>query len=234
MSPELFQRRMEKQSDEELLDILEQPESYQPEAIEAARSELARRNIDPASRLAPPVLPLPAAEDLPQLPKIWIGFALVGGILLAEILSAAFPGWRVELRALALVGSLSAWIYWLFCVSRFHSILNALAGPNPRSPSGTNYPISAHRAVSRHFLPVYNLYWICHWPGEMERYLKAHTSVRMASGSLLGLGLLVASTILGFFDGFLSYSAIFGIGAYIAAKLRQVVREHVEVAEAFA
>lgn len=233
MSSEPFRQNMEKQSNDELLDILEQPESYRAEAIEAARTELARRNVDPASRPAP-VLPLPMAEDLPRLPKIWIGFALAGGILLAEILSAAFPGHKAELGLLATLVSISSWIYWLFCVSRFHSILNALARPNPRSASLTDYPISAGSAVARHFVPVYNLYWICHWPGEMERYLKTHTSVRMVSGSLVGLGLLVALVLLGLLDGFLSYSAVFGIGAYLAAKVRQVVQEHVQVAEAFA
>lgn len=234
MSSEPFQRRMEKQSDDELLDILEQPEGYRPEAIEAARAELARRNVDPASRLAPPELPLPAAEDLPRLPKMWIGFALAGSLLLVEILSSALPRLRADLGLLSTLASISSWIYWLFCVSRFHSILNALARPNPRSPSLTDYPISAGSAVARHFVPVYNLYWICHWPAEMERYLKAHTSVRMASGSLVGLSLLAALVILRAFDGFLGCSAVFGIGAYIAAKVRQAAQEHVLVAEAFA
>jgi hypothetical protein len=228
-----FQKRLESQPDQELLDILAYHQrEYVPEVIEAIRAELTRRGVDPGQApLSPPPLPLPLDDIMPKLPKIWVGFLIAFVFLGVEILHWASG--TAELRLLALAVAIGGWIYWLFCVSRFHDVANALAYPDSTSPSGTTYPVSATTAVARHFIPFYNFYWIFKWPMEMERYFKANTSVRMVHGAFLGLGLLSA-VLLRMIDGFLGYCAVFGVGAYIAAKLRQVIRERREQKEKLA
>jgi hypothetical protein len=220
-----FLAKLEKQSDEELLGMLAEAHGYVPEAIEAVRVELSRRGVDPNQ--VPHTPPPLSAERPPKLPKIWIGFLLAFAFLVAEIVEAA-QGNDTELGMLTVLSALGAWIYWLFCVSRFHDVANALAG--------TLYPISAHTAVIRHFFPFYNLYWIFKWPIEMEKYLRANTSVRMMSGVWLGIGFF-SSLLLRAIDGFLGYCVLFGFSAYLAAKLRRAVQERVvqkeRIAEVF-
>jgi hypothetical protein len=223
-----FLAQLEEKSDEELLGMLAEAHGYLPEAVDAVHAELARRGVDAsqAPRSAPP--PLFSADNLPELPKIWIGFLISFAFLAVEILQVVL-GQRAELGILILVVAIGGWIYWLFCVSRFHDVANALAG--------FSYPISAHSAVVRHFIPFYNFFWMVKWPMEMEKYFSANTSVRMINGTLLGLGLL-AAVFLRFIDGFLGYCALFGVGAYIASKLRRIIRERREqkdrLAEVFA
>jgi hypothetical protein len=230
-----FQKKLEGKPDQDLLAILAQESSYLPEALAAVRAELAHRNVDFVPPRPAPPAPLLSAVDLPKLPPIWIGFGLAGGCLVVEIFQAAL-GRGNGLRPLALTISIATWIYWLFCVSRFHAVVNGLADPDPSSPSGTSYPISPPAAVGRHFIPLYNFYWACAWPAEMQRFLTAHSSIQMASETWLGLGLLL-SLVLRFLDSFLGYCLLFAVGAYIAAKLRQAVRERVardSIPEAFA
>jgi len=224
-----FLAQLEKKSDEELLGMLAEAHGYLPEAVDAVHAELARRGVD-ASRIprsVPP--PLFSVGYVPELPKIWIGFLISFAFLAVEILQVVLGQRAEQLGILIFVVAIGGWIYWLFCVSRFHDVANALAGPP--------YPISAHSAVVRHFIPFYNFYWMVKWPMEMEKYFTANTSVRMINGAVLGLGLL-AAVFLRLVDGFLGYSALFGVGAYIAAKLRQIIRERREqkdrLAEVFA
>jgi hypothetical protein len=219
-----FQQRLEKKSDQELLAVLAHPQDYLPEALAAIQLELARRNVDAAQSPREPAPPL-SPEALPKLPRPWVGFVFAGAFLVAEFLDG---GRAKGLGFFALVVTVASWLDWLFCVSRFHAVVNALALPDPESPSGTTYPVSASTAVGRHFIPFYNFYWGCVWPVEMERYLKAHFSIQMLSGAALGVGLLLSLLLRVLVDGFLSFTLLFGLGAYIAAKLRQAVREHLD------
>ena len=80
--------------------------------------------------------------------------------------------------------------------------------------------------MCRHFIPLYNLYWACVWPSEMARYLKDHFSVQMVSGTALSIGLVVSLLLRVLVDGFLGFTLLFGIGAYITGKLHQALREY--------
>jgi hypothetical protein len=65
------------------------------------------------------------------LPRIWVGFVLAGVVLLAEIL-AVFPqaeGAREAIRPLMFQATvLIAWVYWLYCVYRFHDAIGSVPG----------------------------------------------------------------------------------------------------------
>jgi hypothetical protein len=219
-----FQTTLKKKSDQELLAVLAHPQDYLPEALAATQAELARRNVDASEPPLEPIPPLPP-EVLPKLPRPWVGFAFAGAFLVAELLN----GGRVKGPAFfPLVMTVACWLYWLFCVSRFHAVINALDLPDQNSPSGTTYPVSASTAVGRHFIPVYNLYWGCVWPIEMARYLKAHFPIQMLSGAALSVGLLLSLLLRLLVDGFLGFTLLFGIGAYIAGKLRQAVEGYLD------
>jgi hypothetical protein len=161
-----------------------------------------------------------ALEELPaksSLPWVWFGFLFVAAFLAEETLMFALD-MDPEVGQLVLVLiDLAAWIYWLFCVSRFHTILGEI--------SRKHYPITGAEAVWKHFIPFYNLWWVFRWPSVMSDYLNRRERVKMAPGNLLGAVLLVSLLTARFFDGAIGLTGIFVIGMYISSKLRQ----HVEL-----
>jgi hypothetical protein len=175
-------------------------------------------------------------ESFPELPKMWIGFVLALGFLVAELYEAAIEQ-NDRLGLWTIVTAIAGTFYWLFCVHRFHIAVNRLAAPLSISESGTTYPVSPGGAVGRHFIPVYNIFWLFKWPKTMADFLNESTSVRMMSGTLLGFIVLLSFVVLRALDGFFGLSALFWIGAYLNKKLRQAMderRDQKNVAEVFA
>jgi hypothetical protein len=161
-----------------------------------------------------------SAGPVAPLRKIWIGFALAFAFLVVEIFVAGAEKPR-QVRLLLLAPAIVNWAYWLACVQRFHSILNQLSHV-ARAPA---YPITPGQAVGYHFMPVYNLYWVFKWPLELSRFLRAHTSVRMVPGGLLGLAVFL-SLIVRLVEGFIGFSLLFLIAFYISRKIRRAVDEY--------
>ncbi|MGH9874370.1 MAG: hypothetical protein ACRD9S_18100 [Pyrinomonadaceae bacterium] len=164
-----------------------------------------------------------ALEEVPaksSLPWVWFGFFFVAAFLTEETLLFALElDPEVGMLVLILI-ALAGYIYWLFCVSRFHTILGEV--------SRNHYPISGAEAAWKHFIPFYNLVWVFRWPSTMSDYLNRRERVKMVSGNLLGAGLLVSLLTTRFFDGGVGLTGIFAIGMYISAKLRQ----HIELIRA--
>ena len=152
-----------------------------------------------------------------SLPSVWFGFVFVAAFLIEATLMVALEqdesGGTLVLILIALVG----WIYWLFCVSRFHKILGEI--------SRNRYPITSAEAAWKHFIPFYNFVWIFRWPASMSDYLNRQERVKMVSGNLLGLFLLISALIGRFFDGSIGLTGTFLVGMYISAKLRK----HIEL-----
>jgi len=167
--------------------------------------------------------PPDAFEELParsSLPWVWFGFIFVAAFVAEETLILALDmDESVGDLVLILIG-VAGWIYWLFCVLRFHNILSEI--------SRKHYPISGAEAVGKHFIPFYNLVWVFRWPSQMSDYLNRRERVKMVSGKLLGAVLLVSALTARFFDGGIGLAGIFVTGMYISAKLRQ----HVELIKA--
>ena len=161
-----------------------------------------------------------ALEELPaksSLPWVWFGFFFVAAFIVEETLLFALgldlPMGNVVLVLIALAG----WIYWLFCVSRFHQIL--------REVSRNYYPITGAEAVWKHFIPFYNLVWVFRWPAAMSDYLNQRERVKMVSGNLLGAILLICLFTGRFLDAGVGLTGTFAVGMYISAKLRK----HIEL-----
>ncbi|HEY3568228.1 MAG TPA: hypothetical protein VGP73_09875 [Thermoanaerobaculia bacterium] len=169
-------------------------------------------------------------EPPPPLPRIWIGFVLAFACLVTEIFAVA--GGAVEgtqgaesFAVLSVLVTIICWIYWLFCVHRFHRILNQIA---PYVGGQSTYPITPGRAVGRHFIPFFNLFWVFKWPLEISRFVRENSPVSMMSGGVLGLFLLLG-LLLARLEGFLGFCCLFSVGLYISTKLRRLVAEHERV-----
>jgi hypothetical protein len=66
--------------------------------------------------------------------------------------------------------------------------------PRPGSSSvfSNHYPIGTSEAVWKHLIPFLNLIWIFQWPKEFSEYLNERGRVRIVSGNLIGLLILVS------------------------------------------
>ena len=100
--------------------------------------------------------------------------------------------------------------FWLFCIYRFHRILNQV--------TAGSYAISPWVSVGFHFIPIVNLWWHIKWPGEFSRFIRAQGTMGIWPGALIGV-LLLISTLVRFFDGGISLFLIFSIGIYLRSKL---------------
>lgn len=155
-------------------------------------------------------------DELParsSLPWVWFGFFFVAALIIEETLMIAFDLDQSVTSAVWILIALAGWIYWLLCVSRFHNIL--------REISRNQYPITGAEAAWKHLIPFYNLVWIFRWPTAMSEYLNRRERVKMVSGNLLGVVLLISFLIGRFIDGGIGLAGTLIVGLYISAKLRK-------------
>jgi hypothetical protein len=160
----------------------------------------------------PEILDRPARSSPPW---VWFGFVFAGTFLISEFVVVFMELDESVTKLLFVVIVLAGGIYWLFCIHRFHKILGEM--------SVNRYPISPAEAVSKHFIPFYNVYWLFAWPLTLTRYLNARGHVRMVSGGVLGF-LLLVSVLLRYADGAVGLALMFSVGLYISAKLRQHIK----------
>jgi hypothetical protein len=161
-------------------------------------------------------------EDAPEnqattrVPWVWIGFIFPLVFLFSEFL-LFIPGVEeTQVNGIFLIIVIAAMAFWLFCIYKMHKILNQIA------PHG--YPVTPGEAVGKHFIPILNAIWVFQWPSEMSQYINGRGRVRMMSGKLIGL-LLLLSALLRFVDGAVGLAVTFGVTTYLAVKLRR----HVEL-----
>jgi len=160
----------------------------------------------------------PVFDELPAKsspPWVWFGFFFVAAFITEETVMLVFQLDQSVANSLLILIGLAGWIYWLFCVSRFHRILGEI--------SRNQYPIAPGEAAWKHFVPFYNLVWIFRWPAAMSDYFNQRERVKMVSGNLLGVFLLLAALTSRFLDGGVGLAGTFVVGMYISAKLRKHV-----------
>lgn len=148
------------------------------------------------------------------LPRIWVGFILAGVVLLAEI-PAVFP--QVEAPGGSIgppifqATVLIAWIYWLYCVYRFHDAVGSVPG--------YRHPITPARAVALHFIPFFNFYWVFRWPSRIAAFVNWRTQTNSMQGWIAGV-LVLASVVVVRIDGFVGMLLLFAAGAYISHRIK--------------
>lgn len=165
----------------------------------------------------------PPADRLPTsaLPHMWFGYIFVVVFFLVEVVGVILVGMgRLEVESigfrlpLILIG-VGGWIYWLFCIYRVHKVLAEM--------SQDKYPNPPSQAVWGHIVPFYNLYWIFKWPADLAAYLFSRGGVKMASGSLLGVLLLIFILVARLFEASIGLAGLFGVGLYVNAKLQRYI-----------
>lgn len=144
-------------------------------------------------------------------PWVWFGYIFAFTFLVCEVLEEVLE-LNDSLNLVMLFISLVGWIYWLFCIHRFHKILGEL--------SRHRYPITPSEAVGRHFIPFYNLVWVFKWSGQMSDYLNTRGRVKMVSGNVIGL-LLLLGILFRFFDTAIALAWLFSVALYLSTKLRR-------------
>lgn len=153
---------------------------------------------------------------------VWFGFVFAFVLFVGEVLDALLDLNHEMFRLVLILVLLAGWFYWLFCVYRFHSILREL--------SRNHYPITGPEAIGKHFIPLYNFYWLFKWPDAFSKYINRRARVRMVSGGLLGGLLLLSVLVSRFFDSAVGLAGIFTVGMYMSAKLRR----HMELVKGLA
>lgn len=154
-------------------------------------------------------------DDRPAVsspPWVWFGFVFAIAFLVAEFAELLLELDKESFRVVFVIIVLSGWIYWLFCVHRFHKILAEM--------TGHRYPIQPGEAVGKHFIPFYNFYWLFAWPSTLSSHLNQAGQVNILPGGLIGFVLLI-SLLLRYVDGAIGLALTFAVGLYISAKLRK-------------
>ena len=154
-------------------------------------------------------------DELPakhSLPWVWFGFTFAAAFFVEEFVVIFLELDQAVAKLVLVLLSLGGWIYWLFCVGRFHTIL--------REISRNHYSITNAEAVGKHFIPFYNLYWLFKWPSTLTDYLDRRGRVKIVSGNVLGAILLLSLITGRLFDAGIGLIGVFAVGLYISAKLR--------------
>jgi hypothetical protein len=158
------------------------------------------------------------APTLPELPSVWPGYLLSGGFFVVEIGEAiADPSTdQTTTTPMLWLIIIAANLYWLFCLFRIHRVL-AVA-------TNAMYPIGPVKAVGFHFIPLFNLYWLVHWPNKVAEYvdgkLGAGHMVKVWPGLILILGFILTQI-----DGAIGLAVVFSALLYIRRKLAATLPE---------
>jgi hypothetical protein len=114
----------------------------------------------------------PLPSDTVAFPKIWPGYILGALFLILEVAvtimipqadQPKFLAWGILLSLIGLV-------YWCICLYKIHKAIFVVAD--------NCYPISPGRAVGFGFVPIYNLYWIFKWSGEVINFVKTRSGIK--------------------------------------------------------
>ena len=146
------------------------------------------------------------------LPRMWIGFALSALILVSEFIdfNSGAQQTGTQPNPVFFIFVLAAWIYWLWCVHRYHDIMTSIPG--------YRHPISPGQAVARHFIPFYNFYWVFKWPSEIATFVNWRTQTTAMQGWIVGL-LVLGGFVMRIVDGSIGMAVVFAGGVYISRQI---------------
>jgi len=124
------------------------------------------------------------------MPKLWIGYLLAAASLLGETIAVSrhpdfFKGNGFMVPPLEMfLPVFITRVYWFVCVYRIHKVLAAVPG--------YIHPVSPAKAVGFHFIPVFQLYWVFHWPMAIAKFVNDRFGAQIMRGWIVGLGIFVA------------------------------------------
>jgi len=167
-------------------------------------------------------------NQIPSLPPAWFGFLLVGAFVIFEFYGVfeqyinsyyqnadySYSTYS-DYFTLTLVMAIGIWIYWLFCIHRLHKILKIL--------SNGSHDIKPGFAVIGHFIPIFNLYWIFHWPNEIAEFVNSKNNRAVIPKGIIGLTILIGFVISKIFSAAIGLSILFGVVAYFNKKFDKIL-----------
>ena len=105
-------------------------------------------------------------------------------------------------------------IYWLVCVAKLHKIVRGI--------NQDQYPISPAQAAWLHLVPLFNLFWIFRWSGEMAKMINHYARENRLNAAVPGLLLMVAFIIGRAVDGAIGMAIQFWVLQYLIKHLTHV------------
>jgi hypothetical protein len=136
-------------------------------------------------------------DDMPRLPRLWIGYVLGIITVIAEITAISR---HLEITKLPLVvpplylflPSFISLVYWLVCVYEYHVALAYV--------TGGEYPVRPIRAAWFHLIPLYQFYWAFKWSREFALFINKSRERAAMRPDRAGLYMVVAFVIFILFD----------------------------------
>lgn len=163
-------------------------------------------------------------DDIPHLPRLWIGYALGAVTVVAEITAISL---HPELGKLPLVvpplylflPSFICLVYWLVCVYEYHVVLAYVT-------SG-EFSIRPLRGALFHVIPVYQFYWAFKWSREFARFINSHGPRPVLKPDRAALYMFTAFLIFILFDRGFGMILLCMAASKLSAALHRAFEEHV-------
>ena len=148
-----------------------------------------------------------------KLPAIWPGYALGAVFYFTAAYVFAVYG-RAGLHPALFIVSISSFLYYLYCIYRFYSVLESVPG--------WNSPNSAWGAVGRHFIPIYSYFWLFEWTSQIAEFVNWRTQ-KSRMRERLPAALLLLSFFGRFWDVSIACILMFSVMVYIKRCLKDAL-----------
>ncbi|GAC1672529.1 MAG: hypothetical protein PVS2B2_04920 [Candidatus Acidiferrum sp.] len=164
----------------------------------------------------------PEIDDIPHLPRLWVGYVLGAATLIAEIVAVSL---HPEIAKLPLVvpplylflPSFISLVYWLVCVYEYHVVLAYL--------TAEEYSIRPVRAAWRHLIPVYQFYWAFKWAREFAGFVNSHGAEPALKPDRAGLYIFSGFLIFILFDRGFGMILLCMAASKLSASLQRALEE---------
>ena len=143
-------------------------------------------------------------KEYPALPNRHLGYLFSVGFLIYEFTTLDQP----DEIFIGLTIALTGWGYFMFVVYQIHKGMHIYYDGN--------YPTSPAKAAFMHIVPLYNLFWLYKWPGQMARFVWDRDRARIFPENTVA-PLLLVGVLLSRFDYAIGY-AILWTGVLLMLK----------------
>ncbi len=148
-----------------------------------------------------------------RLLPVWLGFVLASGGFVGVVVGIAALG-AGSARGLYFLFGLPAFVYYFFVINRMIKVLEGEPGWSAEyTPAGV---------VWKQFIPLYGIFFLYQWTGDVERYINLRTGSSGRAGLLTFLGLFLGF-MLRLVDGFLGLFVVFAAFYVLVIPLQKAL-----------
>lgn len=152
-----------------------------------------------------------------KLPNLAVGYVIIAIAFVVGVAEGIINPNLVDQNTYpisTLIG-LGSIIYWFVCIFKIHEALAEL--------TTSSYPITPCAAVVRHFIPIYNLYWMFKWPADLATFLNTHLTRKVSTKSM-GVFLLLALLLGKEGYGPIGLIVMFSVALHFSRRIWQVIQ----------